>query len=86
MSIATADEGAVADDGEAVADAELVGVVGSDAGKLDFSSFPHPAAATAKTAKTATNFLMLLTFISIKDEFRFRQHCCDCRDFVWLVA
>ncbi|MEV6692848.1 hypothetical protein AB0M35_15385 [Micromonospora sp. NPDC051196] len=67
---AAADEAAVGDAaagdaaaGDAAAgDAELVDAVGVDAGELDVSSCPHPVAAIAKTANTATKRLMSSNF------------------------
>ncbi|MEU6024295.1 hypothetical protein [Micromonospora sp. NPDC047134] len=60
VSIAAADGAALGD--AAVGGAELVDAVGVDAGELDVSACPHPAAATAKTAITATKRLILPNF------------------------
>ncbi|MEH1030008.1 hypothetical protein V6W11_19880 [Micromonospora profundi] len=59
---------AAGSDADAVADAALVGVAGSDTDGLDSASCPHPAAAMARTAKTATDLLMFFTLIPIKDD------------------
>jgi len=63
---AGADADAAAD---ADADAALVGAADSDADGLDSASSPHPAAAMARTAKTATDLLMFFIVVPIKDEF-----------------
>ncbi|MEU1235749.1 hypothetical protein ABZ399_16340 [Micromonospora aurantiaca] len=77
MSTATAGADAAAD---AEADATLVGVADSDADGLDSLACSHPAAAMARTAKTTTDFRMFFTVVPIKDDFRYNQHACNCRN------